>query len=659
MSQSGIALTELVTELGFKNPKALSNWIRNIIQDKEDFYKKYAIEQKKEGRANGRDEKFKVALDAKNFIDNLCILKPYMSFFEKSIGNNTNFSPYQTLNSGNHKRNLLIQAQKVKKKLTSEKNRSEDALKKLPKIFDVFESHDELDITKVSLRKLIKESIDNSDIMDFSNSFEIAAWSDLLHLKEELEEKGGSAEIYRELGEKMFELGDFKGAINALNEATSVMPDDVIAWSLKSKIYLDLLGNSRKEQIQALSRTEFSGFIEHPLNGEEYWVNERIEETSTSVELLHAQFIEACFFALEYWPHWEHNKIYHKPTIRVCESDFYRDWLFFKFVMALKNNDLNNDRKKRFIKIFHSFQKGKPDMHPLPELNLGYDFQVNHKTSFDINIIEILNWVSPKDSEHALKEMISMFECGLPRGAVSTAILGRSTIRQLFFNYLGQEQFLNLYSLCESYEIQDITKQRIRVTCEMQLTSIRSIFKQSIELLEFDIGAGFGPEPEPTDRLEIGIDLEPGHRRISDTLEKNEPQLYSIADIDKKNIENSINKFIQQKIEWGAYLNEEIWKKSPYDVHLPKELLSLLFIAPLLEIASGMISGKHIETVSSFVDNREALKVAITQLPFNLVIYLFNLIENNLSDELYMKLTPIFNLTWDIQEEIWDEEFFF
>jgi len=615
MSQSKIALTELVKNLGYERPSALSNWVRDIVKNKEDFYKKFSIEQKKEGRADGRDEKFRVTSDAKIFVDNLCILKPYKSFFEKSNDNTSSYSPYQALKKGNHKKNLLIKAQKVKAKLFFEKQRNENALKELSKLVSVFEYHDEIDITTVSLRELIKEVDNSKDILDFSKSFEIAAWNDLLDLQDQLREEESSV-IYRKIGEKILELGDFSEAIEALNNATSISHDDGIAWSLKAKIYLDLLKNSKQDQIHALARTEFSGFIEHPLNGEELWINERIEESFSSYESLHTLFIEACFYALEYWPHWENlpvksrEGVERKNFMPISTAEISRDWLFFHFIINLDKSDLMNETNaNRFINIFKTFQRVHE---PLPDFIISpFSIEFQKRTLAHLKLIEILSWVSSKDCSQLLDVFINNFKTWKSSAAKNLIILSSSNIRRLFWNHLGKEKFLSLYSLLESYAEENRKIDQLESISSIQLDLLLSDYNKIIK--------------EPA-RKEFYFEY----------IEPTEQDALRIKERWSVFITQSLEKIIGSNTTY----TEKIWDDETFSSNTKKSL-SFFFICSLIELQNQTPSDISLKIISKFSESEPALKIVVDNLPDELLNELLTLIIDNYSDQEYLWVIKI------------------
>lgn len=150
-----MVLIDLVRELGYENPEKLSNWIRDIIKNKEDFDKRFHVSgpERDFGR---REDKFMLDAEASILVENLCFLKPYMSYFGKSIDNTKEFQPYRVL--AKEKEIDRAEVEKKYKKLCAElkalKEKSERALENLKVFHDILTSDEPVDITK---EKLIKK----------------------------------------------------------------------------------------------------------------------------------------------------------------------------------------------------------------------------------------------------------------------------------------------------------------------------------------------------------------------------------------------------------------------------------------------------------------------------------------------------------------------
>jgi tetratricopeptide (TPR) repeat protein len=630
-----IALIDLVRSLGFERPEALSNWIRDIIKTKENFSKEFIIEQIKQNRADGRPEKFIVNKDKVHiFVDNLCILKPYLSFFEKT-SDGKQFYPYQQLKDIDYKKNLTVKAQQLKRRLEAEKNITEKSLKELPKVISVFNKNNTIDITVDSLREMIKNANDYGDIIDFSNSFGIAAWNDLSTLKEQLREKGESAETYRKIAEKLLELGNVNEALEALDSATSLSQDDGIAWSLKAKIYLDLLRKSKKDQMSAFARTEFQGFIEYPLDGEEHSINDNLHSALNSTENFHKLFIDTCFNALENWPCWENFSIKHKEGVErknfkpESTNGIERSWVFFHFVIEIKKSDFNEKYAARFIQILRTFQTDYEVIKPF--MFSMFSFESQNETPFKLKLTEILSWISKEECNKFLDYFIDQFEFyGWKWGSENDLfILSSSNIHHLFWDYLGREKFLSLYSVLESYTDKSRRLNKLESLCSMQLNFL-------------------------------------GCNGIIDELRKyNYPRLYKDA-LGEKDINKHFRLFIKNshdKIKgW-----DDLLKDSKLDIDsvicdqhyvangIPKTL-ALIFICVFIELQNNEPTELGIKVISEFSKSKKSLQEIVDkQFSFDFLERLIKPVIKRYSTEAWInEVKNVFEIISRIQEEIDD-----
>ena len=147
-----MVLIDLVRALGYKNPEKLANWIRDIIKNKEDFYKRFHVAgpERDFGR---REEKFLLDVDAVVLVENLCFLKPYMSCFGKSMEDSREFQPYRILakDKGFDKVELEKKYKRLHAELQAMKEESENALNELETFHAILMNGEPIDITKEKL----------------------------------------------------------------------------------------------------------------------------------------------------------------------------------------------------------------------------------------------------------------------------------------------------------------------------------------------------------------------------------------------------------------------------------------------------------------------------------------------------------------------------
>ncbi len=647
MSEKEIVLSKLIKDLGFDEPKALNNWIRNIMVDKKmenkEFYKIFTNYKNIEPEYRYRcDDVFKVKEEARTFVENLCILKPYFYLFGRASPQsrencesspNTEFPPYELLKKGDYKYDLAGRHKTLKEKLELQKKRDENSLKGLSKIVAVFNSNKKIDITIDSIRDMLNKVTDVSEAGDFSKSFEIAAWNDLVELKEQLREQDEDGETYRKIGEKMLELNDLEGAIDALDEAIIINPEDGTAWSLKAKIYLDLLRSSKKERMEALSRTDFSGFIEHPINGEEQCVNERIEDTYSSTEKLHGLFIEACFNALANWPCRSNslregrNGVQIKHFKPVSTGDISRAWVFFHLVINIKKSDIHEKYAEELIYILRTFQNSVLD--PMPDLIFKPDsLESQNKTPFQLKLTEIMNWVSNEDCQQFLNYFIQNFERYKSNAEENIVILSRSNIKHLFWNYLGKEKYLSLYALLESYQDKNRSINKLESLCSLQCDWLLS-----------DLG------------------------EIKEELKNKRYSIFSNVVFNEQEFNEKWRIFIEQsynKIKgWDEFFTNEIWLEK-YPSHRISKTVLFFFICPLIELQNNKPTDIGIKVIADFSNSKELLKTVVSDFSSDLLDELVTPIIENYPEQTYSWMSEVSKtlmMALEIKQELEFESF--
>lgn len=298
-----IALTDLIKSLGYKDHGLLANKIRDLLKEKEDF-KKVIVEAKKgSGRADGRPEKFMVTKDATTLVDNLAILEPYVKLFGIA-DTESQYTPLKCLRDSKQRSNLKDNASKFEAKIRRDLVRSETALKQLPRLIECFTNTDVIDITKDSLRDLMK-STQNSGPADVSDTFEKTIWNEIIELKDEIEAGLDSSINNQRLGENLYRLGEFDDAIEHLERAVALNPENGTAHVILSLIYLKQLEEIDSGLDPVLRSNYFSGYFESPLNTEEDWRNECLEAGMEEFLTLRNKLIPYIIKGLYFWP--EHS----------------------------------------------------------------------------------------------------------------------------------------------------------------------------------------------------------------------------------------------------------------------------------------------------------------------------------------------------------------
>jgi len=141
MKSKNIALTDLVKNLGYENPRKLSNQIRDILKEKEDFKERYIVDERDSDLY--RPEKTIVSRNAETLVDNLIILSEFSGLFPR--GAKGKHTAYKTLLSGVDDKSFEAKVIKHNNVIRNEINRSEKCLKKLPHFYNAITSVKALD----------------------------------------------------------------------------------------------------------------------------------------------------------------------------------------------------------------------------------------------------------------------------------------------------------------------------------------------------------------------------------------------------------------------------------------------------------------------------------------------------------------------------------
>lgn len=335
-----IALTELVKKLGYRNHKELANKIRDILKDKEDF-SKYLIATDKE---YGRDEKAQVTTEAEILVDNLAILAPYVKLFGVAE-NKEQYTPLRYLASRNNQDNFKPKAIKFDVKVRNDIRRSNETLRQLPMFVTAIVKASEIDIKKDSLRALIEQTSESGLLVDLSNSFESALWNEIVELQDQIESGDETSSSHQKLGENLFRMGEFDTAVEHLDRAVELEPENGTAYAILALIYHRQLEQTTKELSGAMARNDYSGFIEHPIDAEEHWINERIEFGINDYQQLRERFIFNVIQGLYHWPEHDYkhdsrkNYLHNLKQSLKSELDTVREDLLTPFLKHVRYSD--------------------------------------------------------------------------------------------------------------------------------------------------------------------------------------------------------------------------------------------------------------------------------------------------------------------------------
>ncbi len=473
MKQTNIELKLLVENIGFKYDKRLSSWLQNILQEKENFARQFVITKRDKNNVS-KAKIMEVNTEAKLLVENLCFLYIFKSFFPRAVkGREHDYPTYQDLKSGDFKSYFENKASKLKNNLNIEGERNLDAQSKLNSFFGVLSSVDKLDITKESIRELISKQSQNTIPIPFSPQ-ELSAWNELVTLKSKFEETPDDMELIVQIAEKQLLLNETDQAHELLINVIEINPEKGNAWAILTKIYFDKFIENQKEHIESNARSEFMGEIPRPINSEERWINERIEDSYDQVITIRDKFINAAFNALSHWPKSEptsnRRSVYYNYYSGGDHIKLIRGWIFFHLTIILKQSDFNGEREKEFLEVLGSFSE-RYYQKSFPDLKLGMFSPEDHQElPFQVKLTSLLKFLSKQKYEKSLDDFILMFdddslqdqpERYLTSVEKNLAVLSNSLISQDFWEYLGAEKYKNTYDCLYQKSLQ--TKEVVRL----------------------------------------------------------------------------------------------------------------------------------------------------------------------------------------------------
>jgi hypothetical protein len=627
MDAHKLALTDVVKNLGFQNPTAVSNKIRDILKAKENFKARFIIDERNDYESeNNRVEKTYVSKEARIIVDNLAILLQYSGLFGR--GTSTTLSAYRELLKGID--DSFFKAKVIKHTQTIKKNieRSESSLKELPVFSNAILNKKIIDITKDSLRELMQAQTNNSEILDLTNTFELSAWNELLEHQNELDQGENDSTIYQKIGEKFFELGDIEQALTALITSTELDPKNGVAWAISSLIFHSKLRENKHSHYQALARNEFSESIAHPITSEEHWINERIDDTYSDIVDVNSQFITSAINALYFWPVWEYSKSEEKPNYfyKLNQShdtnvEIERRYLFIKLINEISFNQFER-YKSEMVDIVRTFQGWNPELYPLT--NLIHDINNNDKS----NLMRVLSWISDADIKNALNSYFADSLNNSYRVHENLALLKDGAVQSLYRKYIGKSEYRKSLSTLlkldiKNQEIDNLNKLSSPhfVDVHSQLTAVKK---------KFDIESRFGENP-PTFYLK---DMK---------LTDNEVEL-------------ALSEALKNSDGWYDYLSEKAWINHPYSLDIHFYFYGLALISILLELGKAQNIERNIEFLAELCEHNTAMRSSLSRLPTELYSELVKRIdeetmEKSNRDKLLLCLEIIFELRCVLDDE--------
>ena len=558
MDAHKLALTDVVKSLGFNNATAVSNKIRDILKEKEDFKARFIIDERNDYESeNKRVEKTYVSKEAKNLVDNLAILLQYSGLFGR--GTSTTFPAYRELLKGIDDK--FFKSNVIKHTQTIEQNieLSKSSLKKLPIFYNAVLNKKIIDITKDSLRELMEVHSNNSEVLDLTNTFKLSSWNELLEYQNELENNDQDSTLYQKIGEKFFELGDHEQALTALVTSTELDPKNGISWTIISLIFHSKLRENKQSHYQALARNEFSESIAHPITSEEHWINERIDDTYSDIVDVNSQFVTSAINALYFWPVWEYSKSEEKPNYfyKLNQShdtsvEIERRYLFINLINEISFNQFGR-YKSEMVDIVRSFQGWNPELYP--QTNLIHDININDKS----NLMRVLSWISDADIKNALDTYFADILNKSYRAHEDLALLKDGAVQSLYRKHIGKNEYRKTLSTLLKL---DIKNQEIDIFNKLSSPHFFDVHSQLTAVTKtFNIESRFGENP---------------------------PNCY-LEDIKLTNeeVELALSEALKNSDGWYDYLSEQVWINHPYSTDIHFDFYGLALISILLELGKA------------------------------------------------------------------------
>ncbi len=575
-----IALTDLIKGLGYKDHGPLANKIRDLLKEKENF-KKFIVDGKK---GYGRDEKFIVTKDATTLVDNLAILEPYVKLF--GIGDSrSQYTPLRSLKDPKQRSNLKLDTSKFEAKLRKDLERSETALKQLPRFIQCLSNAKEIDITKDSLRELIN-STQNTMPVDVSGTFETTIWNDIVELKAEIEAGSDSSLNNQKLGENWYLLGEFDDAFEHLERAIELNPENGIAYVILSLIYLKQLEAIAPGLQPNLESYDYPGYFENPLDAEDAWESECSAAGMEDFLTLRSKLMHCMIKGLYFWP--EHS---FKSSL---SRKNYVSTLNFTFESQLEINRI--ELLRHFLKyLSYSDFLAQPDLVEkiaVGEFRSSYgDWRIGDSCVSNSQIVKaiiITNWFSRDGAKQLILNDIG-----------STTQL--KTIISYRFSLFSDHVFASLYRHLfgrQKYEM-FINEALIHLQ-HVQLT-------ENLAMLTMDrLDAIYGC----LKKLELHYCYKSDEPYVTSSLKQ-----FELTDVE---VEANFGKIFQEIDEWQNLLQHNAWKNlSPTDSSFT-DVEVLIVTACLLEFSHGIHSERNVAILEELFQRKPYFSLGILRADYYL-----------------------------------------
>jgi len=641
MQPKKIAITKILSDKGYKNPKnTLSNWIGGILKEKEDF-KRFLFDDRE--NKVGRVEKIIINEDGEILVENLAILNQFSRLFGKAQpGQSGEYVPYRYLKTKIDRADFSSKVLKQSKTIEADIYRSNQSATNLSIFANSILSNTHIDITKQSLRGLMNENINSKALLDVENSYELGEWNQLMLLRERENDGDIDSGLYLEIAEKLLNINEVEQAIEALEKSIELDSENGVTWAIYAKTMYSILKNHHQEHYNVRARMEFSESIANPITSEERWLNERAEETSEKILTTHDIFIQAAVKGLKFWPSWEYSsseRENYQPNLNLSSKttfDFKRADLFLMLIERLNVHDFQNHQD--LINVIRSFQQWNPELYPLTNIGI-YDTR-NSYFNFKVKIIEVFCWISKEDEERVIDKLISDFKENSYAASENLAILKSSKVSDIFWDYLGADNFKELYEILESFISDKRESEKLDTLSQLRLMDIMSSFYKLNQGREQVSISYFGCAPKNKTEKPIEFYLD-------------ESQM-----IQRKEWVEDIQKAVEISANIVAAQHVLIKQPDSDNISLRFHAEVLNFLAPLIKLVNGDISESNIHILINYIKKRYELKNVICHINSK-IIDVFELIDlipwTKLNDEQNTNLNLLIDIVREVYQEIEDD----
>ncbi|GGF67311.1 hypothetical protein [Alteromonas lipolytica] len=619
-----IALTEMVKNLGYKDHAKLANKISYILKSKEDFEKRFVVDDREYD--HGRVEKTMVKKEAETLVDNLIILTQYTYLFGRD---GSSYAPYRELLKGVDKKSFSLKVQQKRRTLQDDMIRTQNSLKDLPIFYKSIINHAQVDITTQSLREMMQKVVGNNEMLDLQDTHELANWNAIIELNEKLESEGESSFIYQLLGENFYEMGDYDRSLTALERSIELEHTNGTSWAIKSLILFTVLQKNKCEYREALARTEYSGYINNPITSEEYWINERVEFTYNDLEEVKAQFVNSAINALLNWPAHQvdgctkgkPNYCYNLNNLSQCKIDLEREFLFISLNNEITYEDFDINKNK-VIEIFRSFQRWNIEIYPLT--SIFYNVRNRDKA----NIFKLLSFINEDELKVGFNEYFKAQRFSHYTADEDLSLLKSNIVSYLYCKHIGKKQFFNLSnSLLRLF------------TTHQEISNLNQVSAVHLGEVNFEL-KGL--------KKKLNVDFNFGNR----------PPEYCKADADLSEFEitASLNRAHKKSNGWNELLESSAWKDNSLSQDIGVHFYGLVMLSILLELIHQKRIEDNVILLEELCQSENCLKSALSDMPTYFYCGLINYINSDIMKiDIQNRLTVALEVIYE-QREILDEE---